>query len=421
MGIGAKIKWTRLEQGMTQENLAEGIVSMSYLSKIENERTTPSVDIVEMLCARLGIEADVDVDERLHEKVLEWCSLLRDMQNRDKIKYLYEEIVQMLSISRLKAHLLFEIHQIKYYLIFAEYDEALVQINKLKKIDDSFDLLQKYYWYKFRGNYYSLTGDHVEALRLYELAEENMKRMELEDEEVADTQYTIAVSHSKLRQTLETIEYTEPALDVYQKSYNFTRCAHCHILLGIAYRRLKMYDKAIKNQNLAKHLGEMVNNKQIIQLSNQNLGYLHSVQGNPTEAINHYEEVAFADDVQLIEKIAATTALIREYHSLNKLKEAKEMIKKNKELLDTNMYNDEYKYFYFTTYTYDYALNDEIEKFESIIKDDFLPYLRKNKDYANLVTYTRMIADHFESQKKYKEASKYYKLANVNYEELVDI
>src|SRR5699024_2314434 len=166
-----------------------------------------------------------------------------------------------------------------------EFDNALEQINDLNEISNTFDNLHLYYWYKFKGNYNSLSGDYNQAIRMYELAEEKIKQVNLKNEETADLYYIIAVTHSKIRNTLESIDYAEQSIEIFQVEYNFIRCAKCHIVLGIAYRRLKMYDNAIKNYNLAKHLSGLERNNQIIQLTNVNLGYLHSSKGDSRSAI----------------------------------------------------------------------------------------------------------------------------------------
>src|SRR5699024_11247360 len=93
------------------------------------------------------------------------------------------------------------------------------------------------------------------------------------------------LTNSKIRNILESIDYAERAIEIFQIEYNFMRCAQCHIVLGICYRRLKMYDQAIKNYNLAKHLGGLEQNNQIIQLANVNLAYLHSSKGDSHSAI----------------------------------------------------------------------------------------------------------------------------------------
>src|SRR5690625_6349403 len=94
-----------------------------------------------------------------------------------------------------------------------------------------------------------------------------LNQLQLTEEDVADLQYTIAVTHSKLRNTLEAIEYADKALQTFMKRYYFIRCAECHIILGISYRRIRMYDKAIENYRLAKHLGKLNNNNQVIKLA----------------------------------------------------------------------------------------------------------------------------------------------------------
>ncbi len=55
---------------MTQEELSEGIVSLSYLSKIENQKTNASPEILQLLCDRLGIEIseDTDIEEKCKQK-----------------------------------------------------------------------------------------------------------------------------------------------------------------------------------------------------------------------------------------------------------------------------------------------------------------------------------------------------------------
>src|SRR5699024_9988013 len=127
--------------------------------------------------------------------------------------------------------------------------------------------------------------------QMYKLAEEKINKIELEEIEEADLIYAIAVTHSKLINTLEAIDYAKKALDIFMKEYNFIRCAQCHIILGISYRRIKMYDNAIKNYNLALHLGKLDKNKNIILLTHQNLGHLYFTKGDSEKAIKHFQEV----------------------------------------------------------------------------------------------------------------------------------
>ena len=423
MEIGPYIKLHRIKQEMTQAELAEGIVSSAYLSKIENEKTEASPNVISLLCTRLGIQLDDGNDEMIREKLQKWYGMLSSEHDMDEMVQIYQELNQVMYDNHYSPDslVMFEIHKIRYFLVIGEMDKALSQINKLSEMTGTFDSLHQYYWYKFKGNYNTMNSENYQAMRMYKIAEEKLNQLELSEEEVADLQYTIAVTHSKLRNTLEAIEYAEKAIATFRITYNFLRCAQSHIVLGISYRRIGMHDKAIKNYNLAKHLGELKQNKQIIHLTSQNLGYLYSTIGENRKAILNFEEIVQDPEVLLYESIIAATSLTKEYYNINNIDKAKETIEKSLELLDQTNDDEKYQLFKYMTYTYSYAINQEGHKFESLVIDEFIPYLKKQKDYANLVVYANMLARHFEGNNRYKESVKYYKLANNTYKELVSL
>ncbi|MGY0694801.1 helix-turn-helix domain-containing protein [Virgibacillus sp. FSP13] len=421
MEIGPYIKLHRVKQEMTQADLAEGIVSFAYLSKIENGKTEASPEVISLLCTRLGIQLDNEKDITIKNKCQEWYSQLFEVNDKEEIVRGYKELEELMETTHSESMVLYEIHKIRYFLVLGKYEDALEQINNLAEISSTFDSLHQFYWYKFKGNYNSLTGEFNQAMRMYELAEEKINQLDLAEEEIADLHYTISVTHSKLRNTLEAIEYADKALNTFRVQYNFMRCAQCHIMLGISYRRIKMYDKAIKNHNLAKHLGKLNKDNQIIQLTNQNLGYLHSTKGDTEEAIHYFSEVIDDEEVNLNERLAAVTSLIKEYYGIEEFDKTKKMIEKGFHLLEASDDNSSYKLYHYIINSYHYAIEEEKEKFESLVIDEFIPYLKRHKDYANLVVYANMLGGHFEKLCKYKDSAKYYKFANETYEELINL
>src|SRR5699024_7891719 len=127
------------------------------------------------------------------------------------------------------------------------------------------------------------------------------------------------------------------------------------------------FEKAIKNYNLAKHLGKLDHNKQIIQLANVNLGYLHSAKGDSRGAIHYYVEVANDEEVDLNARITALTSLIREYFSIGDFEKTREVIDKCYELLKDFENKEAFKMHHYILKTYGHAINKEHEKFESIV------------------------------------------------------
>lgn len=421
MEIGSFIKLQRVKKGMTQEELAEGIVSMSYLSKIENLRAEASPEVVSMLCTRLGIELDDEKNIGIKEKCEQWFNMLFEANDKQEVVDRFNELNELMALVRSDSLMMFEIHKIRYFLIMGEIDSALEQINSLNEVSGSFDSKHQYYWYKFKGNYNSTNSEFNQALRMYRIAEDKLKQLYLEESEIADLQYIIAITYSKLRNTLEAIEYANKAIDVFQKEYNFIRCAQCHIVLGISYRRIKMYEKAIKHYNLARHLGELNKSKQVIQLTNQNLGYLYSTIGDSKEAIKYFIEVVEDEEVMLNERLLGITNLIKEYYKIYNIEQAKKAIDKAKELLQLAKNNVNYRLYDYIIHTFTYAINEQHEQFTLLVTEELIPYLQKRKDYANLIVYTSMLAKHYESIGRYKDSVKYYKLANLTYEEVVNI
>ncbi|KOP29463.1 hypothetical protein ADM98_11335 [Exiguobacterium sp. BMC-KP] len=70
--IGKKIKMLRLEKGMTQKELCKGICSQAEISKIENGRNTPTIDLLQQICRKLRISislffSDEQVSQKLNE------------------------------------------------------------------------------------------------------------------------------------------------------------------------------------------------------------------------------------------------------------------------------------------------------------------------------------------------------------------
>ncbi|MHA6252588.1 helix-turn-helix domain-containing protein [Oceanobacillus sp. CAU 1775] len=418
---GSFIKLQRTKQKMTLGELAEGIVSVSYLSKIENLKTEPSPNIIELLCNRLGIELHTDMEDVIKEKCEEWYQMLSSNHEKGELIETYQEIQDLLDRNISESMLLFEIYKIRYYLILGEKKEALKQINELNRLTSSFGTKELYYWFKFRGNYNSTMNENKSAIEKYQKAENIIRKLDISQEEIADLHYTMAITYSKLRQILEAIDYANQALDIFMKKYNFNRCAQCHIVLGISYRRIKMYDKAIKNYDIAKHLASLDNNNEIIQLTNQNLGYLHSAKGNNLESIKFYMEIIEGNDIDTIEKIAAMTQLIKIYYEVDNVEAMNEFMEESRKLIDNFTGHPDYEFYNYLIYTYYYSTHNKPGKFTELVKNKFIPFLKKHRDYVNLIDISTMLAKHYEDIHKYKDATKYYKLANESMNKLSNI
>lgn len=420
MNIGAIIKLNRINQNLTQEELADGIISISYLSKIENGKIEPNEEVIKLLCRKLGIQINSQIDDSTRVKCNEWFHLLLTSSNIEEIKQKYKEINEVSkTIHDSELQLLIKIHMIRYYLKIGETTRAFEQINNLKDVSGTFNNLQKYYWYKFNGNYYSIAEEENDALRNYTLAEDLLHLLELPEDELADILYSLAVTYSKHRLTSEAQSYANRALEYYRQVYNFSRCAECHLVLGICYRRINNHDKAVKNYQLAKQLAESTQNKKLILLTHLNMGYLYFVKGDTNQAIEHFDTIIKDTSASTHDRLLALTSVIEEYYRSKNYIKAKENIEEGLSLINKDI--NRFLLFYYEICTYKFLIDKENEKFEAMMTESFIPLLEEQKDYARLTNYGMLLGEYFEQQHKYKNAAKYYKLVNFSYKQILPI
>jgi len=111
--VGDKIKQERKKQGMTQKALCEGICSQAEISKIENGRNSPTIDLLQQICRRLCIPIslffeDEIVSQKLNEIDQRMIRHLREKTYSDMAKdlMLYEK-----SKNAVETQILIRYHQ----------------------------------------------------------------------------------------------------------------------------------------------------------------------------------------------------------------------------------------------------------------------------------------------------------------------
>lgn len=421
IAIGTYIKIQRTKQKMTLGELSEGIVSLSYLSKIENQKTEPNEDIIKKLCDRLCITTDQSQDEKIGELCRNWYEILDESSSEQEMEAAYRDIQVMMDKNYSNHLIMFEIHKIKYFLLIDRKDLASNKIKQLKEAVNTFSIEEQYYWYLYNGRYSFLVKNYYHSMYLYKRAEKITESYRLNEKIEADLKYFISMTYSKLRNSLEAIEYASEALEMYMKQYSFLRCARAHNVLGICYCHIKLYDKAIKNFKLGLQLAETINNKIVIQTIHQNLGYLYASKGDSTKAIEYYKKVLNNSDVTAHIKVEVAALLVREYYHSNYYDEAEEYIdyglSKFYDLKDKQPYIV-YKYI---LRSYSYLLEERFNYFEQLLINDLLPLLKQQKDYGNYILYSELLAKHYESNSNYKDATQYYREASQMYKHIAQL
>ncbi|GGA91061.1 helix-turn-helix domain-containing protein [Ornithinibacillus halotolerans] len=414
--IGQKIKYFRIQKGLTQTELAEGIISFSYLSKIESGSTMPNPEITGLLCKKLGIDPNVITEfDADFEKCKQWFKSLLS-GDRNQAKELFEEIDSQTELysSELLVNLI-EINKLRYFMLTNQADRAAKQLQNLLRIKSTFNKLEKYYFYKFRGEYFYSKCSYYEALELFQSAE-NLIHDELfyKEEEISNLFYLIGNTASKIRQVHIAFPYALEALKYYQSQYDLFRCAYCHILLGICYRRNNEVEKAKESYEMAIKIGVSLNNPKLISLSNQNIGALYSSIGDHMNAIEHFKKSyethpgTYTPNINILTPISS---LMKEYYKMRDYPNAIFWLQKGKERIETEHMEK-------SSLTYDFEIYEQLllhhngHQLEKILLNEVFPYLEKNRLYYQKQIYFHLLADHYYDERRYKQAAKYYRKAN---------
>ncbi|MBM7572805.1 helix-turn-helix domain-containing protein [Aquibacillus albus] len=423
MEIGPLIKLHRIKQNMKQGELAKGIVSESYLSKIENQKTKANTQVINMLCNRLGIRLDIEENQAdIVNKCRKWFKLLYDFNDKEIIMDDYKDLNDLVNKSLTEINTLFEIHKVQYYLLTDQRQKALSQIKKLKGLKHTFNDEDLYYWYKFVGNYHLSAEVFKQAIRYYLLAMEEYTKVGLDDEEEADLNYLIAYNYCKMHNPLEAIDYVTKPLSYYRENYNIVRCAQGHLVLGVSYRRIRAFDKAIENFDIAAELASIINREDIKRLIYIQLGFLYAAKRESDKVISYFNQVLEDEHATVEERLIAICSLSEEYYFANKIEKKKELLEYGFSILEkVDKAKERYLFFRLKLTSHYHFITGNIEEFESIVINEFIPYLEKQNDYVSLVIYGKMIGEHFEKVNKYKSACQYYKLSSKSYEKLVQL
>jgi HTH-type transcriptional regulator, quorum sensing regulator NprR len=418
--IGQAIKINRLKANMTQSDLASGIISISYLSKIENGTAEPPKEVIEQIGERLEINLIESDDYVSEQTIIRWFQHLLHSQVDESIR-LFNRIKNSLSNAIDKQLLsLIEIHKLYYYVLINDMEEAKKQISSLERSSKKFNETEPYYFLKFVGNYHFSQLSFKKALEFYQEAEKNSKSyLHHRSEEIHNLYYMIATVASKSRQSHLSLLYSSKSLEYYRTNYDLKNCAECHILQGIAYQRINELEKAELSYQYAISIAENIKDDELLKLCYQNIGSLYSDLKTPNEAINYFiKSYELRKEDTIARRIVPISSLMKEYYQLRDNSNAKVWLELGMDLVKSlnpldSIYVYEFKVYYYLIYGID-------SNFEILLTREIIPFLEEKELNYEKAFFINHLAKYYKENRKYKLASNYFEeayntLAKVTY------
>ncbi|MDM5198092.1 helix-turn-helix transcriptional regulator [Fictibacillus enclensis] len=411
---GKKVFFYRIKKGLTQKAACEGICSVSYLSKIENNSITPSPEILELLCERLGIEYSYVSEEAINNLKKEIHIWYKDIKFRNEqvaIQKYNDFQNRMKGVDDPGLVNLYNVMLARFYIYIDEMEKARELLDRLAEVKKLSTSEIEFYTLQFTGLYKFLIENNKLSLDFYKKAYVLSRTLRIDDEELY---YQLAQLSARLGYFSQSLFYGITALEAFNAEANYTRSVDCHIILGINYSRLKDFESARSHYSIALNASNFNP-----ALNGMLPGILHNLGHSHFQAEQYDEALAVLRECLEKKKgsnTASTLSLIAHtYFKMQKVKETKKWLKKGFQAIDKNQITINY----IRLKKLEFKVNnqDQDEAYQQFIEEEALPFLEKTQDRLHLIEMYEELAAYYSARFSYKNANHYYAKVNQLYKE----
>ncbi|MCK6258995.1 helix-turn-helix domain-containing protein [Fictibacillus sp. KIGAM418] len=242
MKLGEKIKYFRKTRNLSQQELAEGICSISYLSKIENGVAEPSSDIGLCLAKRLKVDLyDLTSTNRLTDFQNLFYQLIQ--KNKLEAEQLYQELSTRPKENTEDEILLKVFKSIYLLLAFQDTEKTIPLLKDVSYLDDGIQGEKTFYYFIAKGLLEYYLNQHDKSYHSFKKSEELIEKYNFTLLEKGYLYYLLGLSTNRLWKNPVCLDYIKLALAIFEEIYDFRRCADCRILLGIVYQRFENWNE----------------------------------------------------------------------------------------------------------------------------------------------------------------------------------
>ncbi|MBB6454115.1 transcriptional regulator with XRE-family HTH domain [Salirhabdus euzebyi] len=402
---GKLIKYHRNKKQITQKELAQGICSVSYLSKIENESIEPSEDVLKLLSERLGLDFNVRVGtekrEELRGKILDWYELIKNRE-AEEAKILMDKLEKAIyRINSTETKNLFLIIRLCYFITFGPKHNWKNDYVELRNMKDLFNTEALYYFYKFESLYYYYENNLDAALESLKEAEKVYPKIDLID---LDLYYNLSIFYKRTYQVYKSTIYAYKALNAAQAVLDYSLVTECYMVIAANNIRIGEYETAEKDLlKLQKH--EATHIPAINSLIHHNLGYIYYQWKEYKRALKHlYQSIDYASSKR--ERIGTFYIICLVYYTISDYSKLKEALKTGK--IIAHQYN--IKSFIYKFYILENKMKNNTlsQEFLDEMENKIIPYFKSTGERNDLIRFLKLVGDIYYEKRLYKKSAEYY-------------
>lgn len=412
--IGKQVFYKRLQQKMTQEELCQGICSVSYLSKIENGKIEASEEILQLLCARLEIAVtDLrDVEEEVKEKLDEWLNALVHL-DKGQVERIYSELqAEMQHVLDFEIINYYNLLYTRYLIMKRDLPALEEELEKLKKMYKKYSPFQKLLYTYSKGLLYSLQYKYKQALECLLKTESMAKEQGYYETGIY---YNLALTYSQIEIDHMTLYFANVALEGFRNEYKFRHVINCQILIAFSYIRKTQYSEAMKIFNhILREADSFADKDNIMSIALNNIGYLYYRQNNYAKAKEYYLKSLQYKKEEDLNYIDAMYEISLQCVQLKEFEEARVWIEKG---ISAARKEDRYKSILYLLLMQQYKYFEKKEVYKRFLEMEAVPFFKNEKNVKDLKKVYLELAEYFEESLEFKESNRYYKLAIMLLEE----
>ncbi|TCP53888.1 DNA-binding XRE family transcriptional regulator [Tumebacillus sp. BK434] len=294
--LGERIRRLRLEKGMSQNDLADGFVTISMISQIENERRIPSVELAQHIARKLQVPLSDLMRHEVDQMETAWKHQVSKVYILTKQPAEAEQLLKDLLGLKDLSHA----QQIEMTVDLAEslylqnrYSEILELLIPLAEelesstFDDVRTLARIHYTI---GNAYYQKQNLTDANFHYRRADSLSLRFPLFDELAARISYNTGITLQLQGHHQSSAYYLERAYDFFSKTENMYETAAVIFAQGITYKNLREYELAHDTMSRALTMFEMLNLTHNSYIVKRTMASTLTVQENPKLAIEQLQD-----------------------------------------------------------------------------------------------------------------------------------
>lgn len=401
MDLGQKLKFLRNKQKSRQQEIVEGICSVSYYSKIENGNVVPNEEILQLLAQRFGISVQelVQTDEAMSDEVVREAE---DIYNLIKENQTAAEEACQLFLEKYKnsldpgMKLLVSLIQLRFLLRFSTLAEAEGKFQEIEDLQEYGNLKIMPLFNRVCGLYHYVTGNYDAALELY-LGLANSLNYPYK----ADIHYELSLVYNRKGNIYKSIQHLETALNKYLQEMNYDQCTVCYFLLGINYYKMNNFDEALDYYYRIEKVIEDDTN--LLRKVYHNMGLAFEKKKDVEKAIVYYQKSLSVSENEKY-NMKTIEGLAELYLRIKNKEKAAHYISKGDAIANKSGLEEHAIKFHVLRL----QLNEE--NIKEYLETVAIPFFEKRNETEILIQYNVLLSNYYSQNKQYKQA--YFKIKN---------